>query len=218
MTQAFQNFQTSQESRQYITGLINQLIINGGNDYLKEILCLEHKSITRLPFNSGNQCEFNLVDAQITHRFDGLSNILVIRNEPFSYQFKSSKPFIANEYAEPHILFDVVFSRLILAMLNWNSSKVEMFFVRDKRQIEFSQDASSYMSENEEANEDVKEKWSLSKNIYDTTDKYFHTNIYGHRVPVYENEYLIAKILDSLDIRMDFVFEGMSNKIVLHLN
>ncbi|MDD3465576.1 MAG: hypothetical protein PHE67_00385 [Campylobacterales bacterium] len=214
MTQTFQNFQTSQNSRQSLSGLINS------NDmaFVRQILILHHRSITRLPFNEGHPNTFNLLAINHMYRFDGLNKILCFVNEPFDYHFVSCKPYISNEYVEQDVFFDVVIGRLLLTMLNWNMEQVFISFDADKREIILSQDASGYMTNNEEQNSDTKEKWIMSKNIYDVTDKYFHTDIYGHRVPVFENEYLIAKILESLDIRMDFVFEGMSNKIVLKLN
>ena len=103
-------------------------------------------------------------------------------------------------------------------MLNWNEKQVSICFDTANKSLIFSQDASENLAGSEEQNNDAKAQWIASKNIYDVTDKYFHTDIYGHRVPVFENEFLIAKILESLDIKMDFVFEGTNNKIVLHLN
>lgn len=214
MTQAFQNFQTSQESRQSLSSLAN----SNDTAYIKQILMLHHRSITRLPFNEGHPNTFNLLAINHAYRFKRLDKIVKFENEPFDYYFVSCKPYIANEYVEPDVFFDVVVGRLILAMLNWNEKQVSICFDAANKSLIFSQDASEYMAGNEEQNNDAKAQWITSKNIYDTTDKYFHTNIYGHSVPVFENEYLIAKILESLDIRMDFVFEGTNNKIVLHLN
>jgi len=213
---AFQNFQSMQETKDGLSQLIRALEADK-TQFVKEVLWLTRSSVIQLPFNTENYTQaFNLAEFDAKQYFWFCSETVLVVNEPFDFQFGVRGPFIADEYISLDMFFHIVVSRLILTMLHWNEQQVSLYFDAENENIVFTQDASQYICDGSTA-EDVAENWQAACVKFDSSDRRFFTNIYGHRVPTFEDEHLISKILDNMGIKAVFNFIDGHNRIVLEL-